>query len=65
MLERSFWLTLKIHKFLFLLNIIKYHNYKVLEVYNFYSSSTRMIVCPRVVGDTGEFPALCMSSDEG
>ena len=53
--------VLKIHK----LKFMKFLNYKVLDVCNFYSSSARMIVYPRVVGDTREFPALCMSSDEG
>ena len=44
---------------------MKYLNYKVLEVYNFYSKSTRMIVYPTVEGYTREFPSLCMSSDDG
>ena len=44
---------------------MKYLIYKVLEVYNFYSSSTRMIVYPTVAGYIGEFLSLCMSSDDG
>ena len=39
------------HELLFLLKFMKSLNYKVLEVYNFYSSSTRFIVCPRVAED--------------
>ena len=44
---------------------MKYLNYKVLEAYHLYSSSTRMIVYPTVAGYTGELPSLCMSSDDG
>ena len=54
----------KIHKLLFLLNFMQFLNCKVLDVYNFYSSSTKLIVCPRVAGYTGEFPRLCVSSAE-
>ena len=39
--------VLKIHK----LKFMKFLNYKVLDVCNFYSSSARFIVCPRVAGD--------------
>ena len=52
------------HKLLFLLNFMKFLNCKVLDVYNFYSSSTKLIVCLGVAGDTGEFPTLHMSSAE-
>ena len=47
------------------LNLMKYLSYKILEVYNFYSKSTKMIVYPTVEGYTREFPSLCMSSDDG